>query len=146
VKTKSFFACIFCFCISISFLDLNAQQHQKPPRTSKFDGLNQDQLNLALSTSLKTMKTGKNLTFVGIGAFAIGEIIIGGALNSDDDINEKLGKAVGGALLTTAGIISAGIGIPLWIIGASRKNKIGIELAKFGPTSCVNGIGVRITF
>jgi hypothetical protein len=146
MKTKSFLTFILFFCISITFLDLNAQELSKTSRPSKFDGLNQDQLNLALSTSLKTIKTGKTLTFVGIGAFAIGAIITEGALNSDDDINEKLPKVLGGALLGTAGEISAGIGILLWIVGASNKNKIEIKLAKFGPTSYSNGIGVRITF
>jgi hypothetical protein len=145
MKTKTFFACILCLSISISFLDLNAQGIQKPPRISKFDGLNQDQLNLTLTQSLNTIKTGKTLTFIGIGAGTLGGIIIASAFYADN-WEKGLSTATAGALLFGAGILSFGIGVPVWIVGASNKNKIEIGLAKFGPTSYTNGIGVRITF
>ena len=54
--------------ISICFLVFfavtgNAQKHNK----TNLNDLNQDQLNLALTKSLKTIKTGKILTGIGAG-------------------------------------------------------------------------------
>jgi hypothetical protein len=145
MKTKSIIVIVLFLCISVSFLDLNAQELQKPPRISKYDGLNQDQLNVALTQSLKTKKTGKTLTVIGIGAGTLGGILIATSFHADT-WDKGLSTATTGALFFEAGLLSAGIGVPLWIVGASNKNKIEIKLAKFGPTSYANGIGVRITF
>jgi hypothetical protein len=120
MKTKSFFAYILCFCISISFLDLNAQELEKPTRVSKYDGLNKDQLNLVLTQSLKTIKTGKTLTFIGIGSGALGGIIMATSFYADNWEN-GLFTATAGALLFGAGILSTGIGVPMWIVGSSNK-------------------------
>ena len=149
MKPIPIFSFILILCISFSSWNLSAQELQKPLRVSKYDGLDKDQLNLALAQSLRTIKTGKTLTFIGIGSAALGGIIFATSINLDDGwsgFEKGLQKATIGALLFDAGIISAAVGIPIWIVGSSRRNKIEINLAKFGPSASVNGVGVRITF
>jgi hypothetical protein len=124
---------------------VNAQEKSK----SKYSEFNQDQLNLALKQASKSIKTGKILTFVGAAAFTTGVIIFASgvedALNSSSNSSAKLG---GGYALFLGGFVSTLIGIPVWIVGASKKNKIELELVKFNPkgSSSINGIGLKIRF
>jgi hypothetical protein len=99
----------------------NAQEKSK----SKYSELNQDQLSLALKQASKSIKTGKILTFVGATAFTTGLIIFANgveeAFNSSSNSSSALG---GGYALFLGGFVSTVIGIPVWIGGASKKNKI----------------------
>jgi len=123
----------------------NAQEKSK----SKYSELNQDQLNLALKQSSKSIKTGKVLTFIGATAFTAGVIIFANgvedAVNSSPDSSSKLG---GGYALFLGGFVSTVIGIPVWIVGVSKENKIELELVKYNPkgSSSINGIGLKIRF
>jgi hypothetical protein len=40
------------------------------------------------------------------------------------------------------------IGIPVWIVGATKKKNITLELVKFNPigSASINGIGLNIRF
>jgi hypothetical protein len=122
----------------------NAQEKQK----SKYSDLNQDQLNLALTKSKKTIKTGKTLTFVGLGVGTTGILIlmIEGlkAIEGDADGN----TASAGAYIALASGFFIYTGVPVWIVGASKKKNIQFELAKFktNGSASINGIGLKIRF
>jgi hypothetical protein len=137
---------IICFMLFFVVIG-NAQENKK----SKWSELNQDQLNLALEHSIKTIKTGKILTFVGLGVASIG---IAGAMagggfgksegpSSQVDLFSDIGNAA--ALI---GSITMDIGIPVWIVGATKKKNITLELVKFNPigSASINGIGLNIRF
>ena len=123
----------------------NAQENNKP----KYSEFNQDQLNLALKQASKTIQTGKILTFVGAGAFTTGVILmtsgLGDIVDGDSNPEAKLG---GGYVLFLGGFVSTIIGVPVWLVGANKKNKIELELVKFNPKgiSSINGIGIKVRF
>lgn len=136
--------------ISICFLLFlvvtgNAQENKKP----EWSELNQDQLNLALTKSKGTIKTGKILTFVGFGVAGIGGlIVIGAGTMSLIDGSDNSDSATTGLGLFIAGGITMYIGIPVWIVGATRKKNITLELVKFNPpgSASINGIGLKMRF
>jgi hypothetical protein len=136
--------------ISICFLFLfvvlgNAQENKKP----KWSELNQDQLNLALTKSIGTIRTGEILTITGGSVAGIGGLIMIAAgakwlIDGSDNTN----TATTGFGLFIAGGITMYIGIPVWIVGAVRKKNITLELVKFNPrgSASINGIGLKIRF
>jgi hypothetical protein len=140
--------------ISICFLVFfavtgNAQKHNK----TNLNDLNQDQLNLALTKSLKTIKTGKILTGVGAGLGFTGGILLLDDMNKRNNNTGVLGglptgETAAGLLMVIGGIITEVIGIPTWIKGSKRKKDIEIELIKFNPkgSASINGIGLKIRF
>ena len=122
--------CFLLFFVAIG----NAQVNKK----SKWSELNQDQLNLALTHSTKTAKTGKILTLSGLCVATIGIVMaLPFSLGNDD-----------GIIVFGAGIISTSIGIPVWIVGGAKKKNITLELAKFNPkgSASINGVGLKIDF
>jgi hypothetical protein len=132
--------------IFLIFFALNGEAQKK----SKVDihEMDQDQLSLALTRSKKTIKTGKILTFVGMGTAAIGTtmLISGVAKLPTDDSSGSLTEA--GAFVMLFGGIALWTGIPVWIVGASKKRNIELELVKFNQkgSESVNGIGLKIRF
>ena len=134
-----------CFLVSLTVM-CNAQENAKP----NYSELYQDQLNLSLKHASKSIKTGKILTFVGAGAFTIGIIIMASSIeNSTDEITDTtVNSFIAGDLLAFGGLISTVIGIPVWIVGVNKKNKIEVELVKFNPkgSASINGIGLKIRF
>jgi hypothetical protein len=77
----------------------NAQEKSK----SKYSELNQDQLNLALKHSIKTIKTGKILTFVGLGVASIDIAVVffaGGFGKSNSNSSSYTGSLIGVGMLT----------------------------------------------
>ena len=139
---------------SISFLLfftilINAQINNK----TRISELNQDQLNLALTKSIKTIKTGKNLTVIGAGLGFTGGILLLNDMNNRKNNTGMLGglptgETAAGLLMVIGGIITEAIGIPTWIKGSKQKKDIEIELVKFNPKGCasLNGIGLKIRF
>jgi Flp pilus assembly protein TadB len=117
----------------------NAQENNK----SKWSELNQDQLNFALTKSKKTIKTGKIITYSGLGVAVIGT---GTALVGLMALNST--AAVGGVAMVLGLMTTMYIGIPVWIAGAARKKNITLELVKYYPTgsASINGIGLKIRF
>ena len=123
----------------------NAQVITKP----KLNELNQDQLNLALVKSKKTIKTGKIVTFIGLGVTSIGvAILVSEAGKQVTDDNPGGNTASSGLNVAIIGGVTTWIGIPVWLAGLNRKKKIEIELVKFNPKGSVsiNGIGLKIRF
>jgi hypothetical protein len=118
----------------------NAQVNNK----TKWSELNQDQLNLALKRSKKTIKTGKILTFVGLGVATIDMVVVffAGGFGKSNGNSSYTGSFI------EAGIITMYIGIPVWIVGATKKKNISLELVKFKPTgsASINGAGLKIRF
>ena len=112
--------------------------------------MNQEQLNLALKHSSKTIKTGKILTFIGAGAVIVGVVIVS-TIPIKDILkldNKAKTKAVTGEILFMGGCVPTVIGIPVWIVSANKKNKIELELVKFNPkgSASINGTGLKIYF
>jgi hypothetical protein len=107
--------------------------------------MNQDQLNLALTKSKKTIKTGAILTFAGPVVTAIGGLIAISGRNGDI-LNENRAKP--GAFMIIIGGATMVTGITVWIVGASKKHKIELELVKFNPPglASINGIGLTVRF
>jgi hypothetical protein len=137
---------LFSICLSL-FLSVlcNAQENSKP----KYNELNQDQLNLALTKSEKTVKTGKILTFVGLGVESSGiAILIYAGSKSLLDGSDNSNLATAGLCLFGAGGISMLSGIPVWISGANKKHEITLEMLKFHPpgSASINGIGIKVRF
>ena len=140
--------------ISICFMAFfavigNAQKLNK----TNLNELNQDQLNLALTKSIKTIKTCKILTGVGAGLVFTGGILLLDDMNKRNNNTGVLGglptgETAAGLLMLIGGIITEVIGIPIWIKESKRKKDIEIELIKFSPkgSASINGIGLKIRF
>jgi len=133
---------LISICFLLFFVVIgNAQVNNK----ANLSELNQDQLNLALKRSSKTIKTGKILTRAGVGSAAIGFVLI---VYSLKDLPNSKNKAIAGEILFFGGCTSFVIGVPVWIVGANKKTKIELELVKFNPqgSASINGIRLRIRF
>jgi len=131
-------------------LNVNAQWYFNSFGVTNINELNEAQLNFALEKSTKTVETGQTLTFVGSGAAILGYIIYAASLNkiiTDDygNVSENVNKSFAGAAIMYGGIITVGIGIPLWISGTNRRNDIEIALKKY-DSAYLNGIGVGLKF
>ena len=132
---------LISICFLLFFVVIgNAQENKK----SKWSELNQDQLNLALKHSLKTIKTGKILTFSGLGLAFIGSALAWSHQGGGSHSHDNMVSIEDNALL--AGGIIMYIGIPVWIVGATQKKNITLELVKFNPTgsASINGVGLKI--
>jgi len=128
-------------------LNIQAQWYNKQFGVNDINDLSELQLNLAMQKANKNLKTGKILTFTGLGVGLIGTVVAGHAAareagetiagiftlsnNSDD---HKTG-IVAGELLMFGGLGAMTVGIPLWAVNSSRRNKIEIALIKFNFSS-----------
>ena len=137
---------LISICFLFAFVVIgNAQVNTK----QQLNDLNQDQLNLALAKSKKTIKTGKILTLTGMSVEGLGLSIVLASLIEDINngtLDYKTGKV--GIYIMYVGVGTSLIGIPFWISGASKKHKITLELAKFNSpgSASVNGIGLKMRF
>ena len=137
---------LISICLMVFLTDMcNAQENSKP----KYSELNQDQLNFALKRAKKTATTGIILTFVGTGLATIGMVMAineGVKWTMGEDTNENTVSAGTSAMIF--GGIAALTGIPVWIVGASKKHNIQLELVKFNSpgTASIKGIGLKIRF
>lgn len=142
----------FCFFVFFAIAG-NAQWYYNSFNVTNINELNQDQLNLALQKAERSIKTGKTLTFVGLGIGVVGAILyssgLSGIVNDDiSNLGSNTNKGVAGAYIMCGGFGMAGIGIPVWVSGARRKDDIEIALVKFKPqgSASINGIGLIIRF
>ena len=139
-------------------LSANAQWYTKKFNVSNLNELTKEQLDLALSHANSNIRTGKTLTFTGLGIFAIGGILFSSGLNdmshdSWNDFNNDMSKSAIGLIAMTAGVVVDAIGIPFWITGKTRKNDIEIALVTYKPTASLGvgppsslAVGIRINF
>jgi hypothetical protein len=137
---------LFTVCLFVTFVvTINAQVNSKP----KLNELDKDQLNLALKKSKTTVAVGKVLTFGGAFVGSVGMIMaMAAGVKSLEDGSDNTDQALSGATAMIVGSCATLIGIPVWIVGASKKKKIMLELAKFNPpgSASINGIGLKIRF
>lgn len=121
---------ILLFVYSVS---VNAQPyHHKPDSVIHLSEMSEKQLYTAYATATGTATVGIVLTAAGVPA------LVGGLI-----LNSQAGT---GQVLIGAGLVAAGIGIPLWISGTNRQNRIMIYLSKFDDTAYIPSIGIKITF
>src|SRR4030042_2167107 len=122
----------------------HAQWYTKQFGVNDISELNKDQLNIAFTKAEKTTKAGIAMTAIGLPVFIVGSVFIYNGLNEfgELDIEQGVNKLGTGAFMMCAGGLSAGIGIPLWIVGKNRKDIITVHLAKFTGTSYIPSIGI----
>ena len=139
--------------ITILFtMNLNAQWYSTQFGVTDMNDLNQNQLNIGLEQSLKTIKTGQVLTGVGAVAGIIGTVIYSRGINdiisstSTSQIDDGLNKGMGGAFLMYGGFLTMSVGIPVWIVGVQRKNTITMHLGKYESTSYIPSVGFKMLF
>ena len=126
----------------------NAQWYTKQFGVNDIHDLNKEQLNVALTKAEKTTKTGAALTLIGLPVFIVGSVISYSGMKefTELDIDQGVNKLASGSLMMCAGVLSAGIGIPLWIVGNNRKDIITFQLLKFKGTSYIPSLGIKINF
>jgi hypothetical protein len=132
---------LISICFLLFFVVIgNSQENKK----SKWSELNQDQLNLALKQSSKTIKIGKILTFSGLGLITIGSGI---AWSEQGKASPNYhNKMVIAESTIYAGVITLYTGIPVWIVGATRKKNIILVKYQSTGSASINGIGLKIRF
>lgn len=141
----------------LGFLAINvqAQWYSRSFGVDNINDLSEVQLNYSLQRAESNIKTGKILTFSGIGAFTVGIVIAASSLNDsfwfahENDFD----KYVAGSMLVLLGIGSTAVGIPFWIVGSSRKKKIEIALISFDSSAFTGykqaeqlGLSLKINF
>ena len=133
--------CLLLFIVVIG----NAQVNDKP----KLNELDQDQLNLAFKRAKNTATTGIILTSVGTVVASIGMVMaINEGVKWVAGENSDENTVTAGTSAMIVGGITALIGIPVWIVGASKKKNIQLELAKLNTpgSASIYGIGLKIRF
>lgn len=130
---------IICALLFIVALNSHAQWFYKSYGVTNINDLSESQLKLALQDAEKKIKTGKTLTFIGIGSTILGSIIYADAMSSAgdswDEFWNSMSKGGAGLLIASAGTASMAIGIPFWIVGVNRKNSIEVTLVNFNSSS-----------
>jgi len=112
------------------------------------DELNVDQLNLYMNNATSMRNAGIALTVIGTGVAILGASMI----NSNYGINDleaDLNKMGSGVLICTLGVISTGVGIPLWVIGGKRRSQAELILKKYDfkqGNSMAVGVGLTLRF
>ena len=114
----------------------NSQWYQKYGVTNIND-LSEEQLQFSLHKAETNLKTGKILTFTGLGASLVGAIIAANATTGifNRNIDETFNQYAYGSILMLGGMGAMAVGIPFWIVGASRRNQIEVALIKFSYSS-----------
>jgi uncharacterized membrane protein YidH (DUF202 family) len=139
---------VFLVCFLLFFLIKgNAQIKDK----SSIDELNQDSLNIALTESIKSVKTSKIFTLVGAGVGITGAILLIG--DSVRRHNQGLESSPAsepslGSYMTSIGIVTVALALPRWVRHSKHKMALEIELLKYNPivSASINGVGLKIRF
>ena len=119
------------------------------------DTLNVDQLNLYMDKAVKLRNTGRTLTLSGVGIMAAG--FVTGVIMLDnakphgppEDPHGSWAGAFVIGLTGLVGITDIIIGVPVWVVGGSRKAKAEFALKKFEiklDNSMVLGVGITLRF
>ena len=139
--------------IAILFtMNLNAQWYSTQFGVTDMSELNEVQLNVGLEQSLQSIKTGQIITGVSTVVAIVGTMLYTKGLKditsstTYSGMDDGLDKGMNGVLLMTAGYVGMCVGIPVWVVGEQRKNTINMHLAKYGNTSYVPSIGIKLTF
>ncbi len=128
--------------LSLMFLDssLGAQVYST---------MNQEQLNLALEKAESSIRAGRKLTIIGavVGVAGFTAFIVD-SRDTGKDVGLSFSSTLAEILVTAAGLGMMGAGIPKWILGKNKKDKIEIELVKLKSPGMesINGVGIKIRF
>ena len=129
---------MFAFAFVLFVFNANSQWYQKYG-VKNINELSKEQLNYCLQKAETNITTGKILTCTGLGVGLIG-IIVGAHATTNiftEDINKTANEMTTGGVLIFTGMGAMAVGIPFWIVGASRRNKIEVALIKFNYSSCL---------
>ena len=114
------------------FLDAQGQWYSRRFDVNSINDLSEIQLNYALERAQANVKTGKILTYSGIGAFTVGMFIAATGINGfwngldEDDLN----RYAAGSVLMLVGMGSTMVGVPFWVAGSHRKRQVEIALLR----------------
>ncbi len=118
-------------------LSVQGQWYSRSYGVDNINDLSETQLNYALERAQANVKTGKILTWSGVGTFSLGLVIV--AISFDDLFtdwdDDSLDQYLVGSTLVFLGMASTVVGVPFWIAGASRKKQVEIALLRFNPTA-----------
>jgi hypothetical protein len=112
---------------------------------STLDSLTEQQLDIGLQKSIGTATTGKILTIGGACFFAGGYTLLLKSFDAEDWAN-GLTKGFTGGIMLAGGAIATGVGVPIWIVGSSRKRDIELTLVKFKGSASITGVGLTVNF
>ena len=108
------------------------QWYNRQYGVNNINELSEAQLKMALQNAETKIKTGRILTFVGIGTTLLGGILYADGMSSAgdtwDEFWQNVGQAGGGIFLMIAGSGTIAFGVPFWIVGANRKSAIEVGL------------------
>lgn len=111
--------------------------------------------------------TGAIITVLGISGMIGGAVMYFNGLNDinninmnlnnhqfDKELNEATNKSLTGLYIAVAGEVLFDIGLPFWIVGGIKSNKLETQLTLiniktpklYGGSTSVNGIGLKIRF
>lgn len=126
---------LFVAILILTSVHINAQWYSKHG-VSDINDLSEQQLEILLQKSRDNVKTGKILTYTGFGVGTIGLIVsVNATANVISDpftvTEEELDDFTYGGVLMLLGIGAMVVGIPLWAINASRRNKVEIAIINF---------------
>ena len=136
-------------------ISVQGQWYSRSFGVNSINELNEKQLNYALQRAQSNVKTGKILTYSGIGAFTLGTIIAAtGVTGFWDGLDEgDLDQYVAGSMLMLLGMGSTLVGVPFWIVGARRKKQVEIALLRFDSSAYTGfqqpgqfGLSLKIQF
>ena len=121
------------------FPDKTIAQWYNSYGVTNINELTEAQCKLALEKATKISGAGTAMTLIGGAVAIIGGIMYSSGLSdmlggNYSQLGSNYSKAMAGAVALYCGGGVAGIGIPLWIVGAMRKMDIEIALAKFSTT------------
>jgi len=120
---------LFVLVFVLFVFNANSQWYQKYGVTNIND-LSEEQLKYSLQKAETNIKTGKILTYTGLGFGIIG-IIVGthatlGIFNNE--LDKTLNEYTAGGALILGGMGAMAVGIPFWIVGTSRRNQVEVAL------------------
>ncbi len=136
-------------------LNVQGQWYSRSFGVETINELSVAQLNYSLQRAEGNVKTGKILTYSGIGVFTVGLFVAGSAFNEfwEGIDKQDQNRLAAGGIMMFAGIGSAAVGIPLWMINSGRKKQVEIALLRFDSSALTGfrqpeqfGIGVKIRF
>lgn len=134
--------------ISISLLVVfSVSGNAQINRQRDLSELSYDQLNIAFEKARNKTNIGIALTGLGI---AVGTVGIWMGTSYTNSISNNFA----GVLMTMGGIVMVAGGVPTWISGSVRKNKIELELKKYMTIGSdylrgyppIYGVGLTIRF
>ena len=138
--------------LALVTLSVHGQWYSRSFGVDNINDLNESQLNYSLQRAQANIKAGKILTWSGVGAFSAGLVIaaasFGDMITDWDDDN--FGMYVFGGSLMLLGMASTVVGVPFWIVGASRKKQVEIALLRFDSSAYTgfkqaNQLGLSLT-